>query len=230
MKLSASADRRFAEHALYLAQDEPGLKLGIDVEGARASINGTFRVPVGSGRTQDFSIEIRYVGLSPFKLPSTRDPSGRFPPDVDRHVTTDGWFCMWLPQTAPTDFDTADGLALHLDRVREFILLQLMYEDRLRRGRAPAWPGPAWGHGDEGHREWVRAQTTGLAAQAVAGLANAAVNRRHPGSRCPCGSGRSFGRCHAGWVAVMRRALRISEAVYEELKAIVEEGDAKPAA
>jgi len=28
----------------------------------------------------------------------------------------------------------------------------------------------------------------------------------------------------------MRRALRISEAVYEELKAIVEEGDAKPAA
>lgn len=147
MKLPASANRRFAEHARYLAQNEPGLKLDIDVEGAHASINGTIRVPVGSGRRQDFFIEIRYVGLSPFKLPSTRDPAGRFPPDVDRHVMTDGWFCLWIPQTAPTDFDRADGLALHLDRVGEFILLQLMYEDRLRRGRTPAWPGPAWGHG-----------------------------------------------------------------------------------
>src|SRR5438128_2165162 len=119
MKLPASADRRFAEHALYLAQNEPGLKLDIDVEIARASINGTICVPVGGGRTQDFSIEIRYVGLSPFKLPSTRDPAGRFPDDVDRHVMTDGSFCMWMPQAAPTDFGTADGLALHLDRVRE---------------------------------------------------------------------------------------------------------------
>jgi hypothetical protein len=135
-----------------------------------------------------------------------------------------GWFCMWIPEAAPTDFHTADGLALHLDRVREFIVLQLMYEDRLRRGLAPAWPGPAWGHGDQGHREWVRTQTVDLPKQAVAGLVNAAINQRHPGSRCPCGSGRSFGQCHAQWVAVMRRALRVSKAVYEELKAIVAEG------
>ena len=177
---------------------------------------------------QEFSIEIRYVGLSPFKLPSTRDPAARFPPDVDRHVMPDGWFCMWIPQTAPTDFGTADGLALHLDRVREFILLQLMYEDRLRRGRTPAWPGPAWGHGDEGHREWVRVQTAGLTAQAVAGLVNAALSHRHSGSLCPCGSGRSFGRCHVTWVAVMRRALCLSGAVYEELKTIVEKAAAEP--
>jgi len=229
MKLPASAKRRFAEHALYLAQSEPGLGLNIDIESTHTSINGTIDVPVGGGRTQGFSIEVQYVGLSPFKLPKTRDPVGRFPPDVDRHVMPDGWFCMWIPHAAPTDFDTADGLALHLDRVREFIVLQLMYEDRLRRGRTPTWPGPAWGHGEKGHREWVRNQTAGLTAQVVAGLANAAINHRHSGSRCPCGSGRSFGQCHAGWVVVMRRALRTSKSVYEELKAIVEEGGVKPA-
>ena len=229
MKLSASAKRRFAEHALYLEQNELRLKLEVDVENAHASIRGAIRVPVGGGRGQDFSLEIHYVGLSPFKRPRTRDPAGRFPPDVDRHIMTDGWFCMWIPQAAPNDFDTADGLELHLDRAREFILLQLMYEDRLRRGRTPAWPGSAWGHGEEGHREWVRAQALGLATQAVAALASAAITHRHPGSRCPCGSGRSFGQCHAQWVAVMRRALRMSGAVYEELKAIVEEGGVEAA-
>ncbi len=86
----------------------------------------------------------------------TRSLFGRFPPSLDRHIVTDGWFCMWLPQTAPRDFDRKDGLARHLERVREFIVLQLMYEDRLRRGIEPAWAGPEWDHGDNGHRQWLR--------------------------------------------------------------------------
>jgi hypothetical protein len=66
--------------------------------------------------------------------------------------------CLWLPQTAPNDFNLEDGLRRHLDRVREFLILQLMYEDRKRRGIEPAWPGPIWDRRSAGHEQWLREQ------------------------------------------------------------------------
>jgi hypothetical protein len=44
---------------------------------------------------------------------------------------------------------------LYLCRVQEFLVLQLIYDVRRKHGRRPYWPGAHWGHGADGHREWL---------------------------------------------------------------------------
>jgi hypothetical protein len=86
LTLSAKARRRFAEHEDYLARHEPGLHLTVEEHAAQASVHGAILVPVGGSMTQQFGIELRYQGLRPFRTPATRDPVGRFPPSLDRHI------------------------------------------------------------------------------------------------------------------------------------------------
>lgn len=215
--MKASARHRFEEHRRHLVDHEPGLTLTLDESQDLAVIRGVLEVPVGAGVRRHYSVEIEYHDMSPFKLPATRETARAIPWDIDRHIAVDGTFCMWLPQTAPRDFDTTDGLALHLDRVREFFLLQVLYDDNLRRGRTPTWEGPAWGHGLAGHQEWVREQIEGLDARALSGLYRALRKAPHPGARCPCHSGRKVRDCHAEWLRRMRHASTVSDQVLAEV-------------
>ena len=134
---------------------------------------------------------------------------------------------MWLPQRAPDDFDKSDGLARHFHRVREFLLLQLMFDSRRRRNLLPFWPGEQWSHGTDGHRQWVREQVGGLNADQLRRLLReaGAERRRSPASRCPCGSGLSYRLCHRDWVFAIRGAWGY-EAVADELGVMVREQDA----
>jgi hypothetical protein len=222
------ARRRFAEHQDYLARHESGLQLAIEELAGRANVRGSVLVPVGGGMIQQFEIELRYQGLRPFRTPRTRDPVGRFPPSLDRHVLPDGWFCLWLPQTAPNDFHLPEGLALHLDRVREFLLLQLIYEDRVRRGIQPAWPGPAWDHGDAGHTQWLREQLDGLNQDQLRALLPYLRGRQRlsGGQRCPCGSGQRAASCHRQVVGRIRDTIVRYPAVRTALDELFKEDDA----
>lgn len=222
--MKASAQRRFDEHQRCLTAYEPDLRLTLDETQRIAVIRGAIVVPVGAGIRRQYMVEIEYQDMSPFRLPTTRETTGEIPWEIDRHISpVDGTFCMWLPQTAPRDFDTTEGLLLHLDRVREFLLLQILYDDNLRRGRMPAWEGPEWNHGTAGHRQWTREQIEGLDARAIGGLYGAVVKAPHPGSRCPCRSGRSVRDCHARWLSRMRHASKISEHVLSEVAVAWEE-------
>jgi hypothetical protein len=193
-----------------------------------ASVSGELLVPVGAGMLRAFEVEVRYNEASVFKPPTTQDAGRSFEWIADRHIGGDGTMCLWLPQLAPRDFADTFGLALHLDRVREFLILQIMFDDRLRRGIEPPWPGDAWGHGDKGGREWVREEVVGLDANALRRLLPAIVSRRpHRGARCPCVSGRAFKDCHAEWVSRMDYARRNCHGVCDELLALAKANDTR---
>jgi hypothetical protein len=230
LTLPAKARRRFAEHQDCLARHEPSLHLAVEEHAGRAYVRGPIKVPVGGGMTQQVEIELRYQGLTPFRTPATRDPVGRFPPSLDRHILSGGWFCLWLPQTAPNDFHLPDGLVRHLDRVREFLILQLMYDDRVRRGIQPPWPGPAWDHGNAGHRQWLQEQVGGLNHDQLKALLPYLRGRQRlaGGQRCPCGSGQRAAMCHRPWVGQIRDTLVRYPAVRTALDELLKEDDATP--
>ena len=221
---AAAGRRRFQEHAEHLAEHEPGLVLTVDEPQREARIAGRIEVPVGGTVTRTFDIEIRYTGLDPFSTPTARDTARRFPPDGHRHVEPDGAFCMWLPQTDPSRFDRPDGLARYLRRVREFIVLQLMYEQRRRLNITPRWAGPEWPHGVDGHKQWVRELLAEhppcdlhLLLRDIAGGSRGTS----PDKPCPCRSGRSYRRCHRPVVEVLRRGKKdryVNAALAEILK------------
>jgi hypothetical protein len=229
-RLTAKARRRLAEHQKYLAHYEPGLQLTVDEVAGEARVRGRLMVSVGAGITRPFEIELVYHGVDPFATPDTYDPAGRFPPSLDRHVVGDGKFCLWLPQTAPNDFDLEDGLRRHLDRVREFLVLQLIYEDRKRRGIEPAWPGPIWDHGNAGHEQWLQEQLAGLNAGQLRAFSEYLQGRQRltGKQRCPCGSGQRAGRCHWVWFNQLRKAADLYEPVRAALTKLLEEHDAIP--
>jgi hypothetical protein len=230
LTLPAKVRRRFAEHQDYLTCHEPGLHLTVEEQSGRAQVRGPIVVPVGGSMTQQFEIELRYQGLTPFRTPASRDPVGRFPPSLDRHILPGGWFCLWLPQSSPGDFHLPDGLALHLDRVREFLLLQMIYEDRIRRGIQPLWPGPAWGHGNAGHAQWLQEQVAGLNPKQLSSLLPYLRGRQRlaGGQRCPCGSGQRAAMCHRPWVGQMRDTLTRYPAVRTALDELLKDDDATP--
>jgi hypothetical protein len=230
--VNAHVRQRLDRHRRWLEEHEPKMHLAVDDQAERAKIVGRISVPVGGGRARSFAIELRYQRkndrLNPFLPPETHDPDEQFEPHRDRHIRQeDGWFCMWLPQRAPDDFDKPDGLARHFERVREFLLLQLMFDDRRRRNLKPYWPGEQWSHGSDGHRQWVRERIDGLDADQLRRLMReaSAERRRRPVSPCPCRSGLPYRLCHRDWVLAIRGAWGY-EAVADELGVVLREQDA----
>ncbi|WNB85771.1 SEC-C metal-binding domain-containing protein [Cellulomonas sp. ATA003] len=229
--MKADARRRFRQHEQYLIEQEPGLKLVLDEDADTAKITGNIVVPLGAGRRDHFYIEIRYSvtdkGLNPFQTPETYDPGARFARDPDRHIETDGRFCMWLPHTDYDDFAKPDGLARHLNRIREFITLQIICEGRIARQIAPCWPGEQWGHGNDGYREWLREHVEGLTPLQVGRFSAALSKPPLARAACPCGGGRNFGRCHATWFRALQEAARhAGVTIWLELYEIAEGRDA----
>lgn len=215
--------RRWEADRALLATVAPGLRLDMPASARKTLLRGTLSVPQPDGRVVDFAVEIRYPGLDPRELPDTYDAGRRFPPDADRHVEADGRFCLWVPETAPRrEFSLEGGLAVYLCRVQEFLTLQLMYEVRRKHGIEPYWPGDAWGHGQDGHREWVEQTTEPLNDSALHNLLQAVRHPGKPSRRCPCGSGRRLGHCHKKWLRTVRRVWQdrpsAREAAYQVLE------------
>jgi hypothetical protein len=205
--LTATPADRWAHDRAFLAEHEPGLSLLLDEQANTARIAGAVRVPRNDGRHEEFQIEVRYPGLDPFEVPDCYDPTDRFPRLSDRHVEESGRFCLWPRWLAPVaDFRAADGLALYLTRVQEFLALQLQYEARERRGLKPYWPGEAWAHGDAAFHEWLEATTSRLNTNQLHGLLSAAQRMAKADRRCPCGSGKPISSCHQRWLRHLRAA------------------------
>lgn len=211
--LTPGAERRWAADEKDLETQHPDLRLAHRRVG-RARIEGSIEVREPGGRRQLFEVLVRYRGFDPFELPDTFDPVRRFERTDNNHIELDGRFCMWLPQTAPVaDFCRPGGLLRYLERVREFILLQLVYETRRRLDIKPYWRGNEWDHGDGGHRQWFSETATSLTPDQFEALLDSVTTNTSAGSRCPCRSGKRLGNCHKRWIKNLRRTARDIPAV-----------------
>lgn len=203
----------------------PNLALVMEEDKGDAFVQGQLSVALGAGRIERYAIKLVYQGLNPFVTPTTYDAGNHFEHIVDRHIYPDGEFCLWLPATEPHDFDHPDGLARHLERVGEFIVLQAHYDDRAARRLTPAWVGPQWSHGAEGWREWTREHVQRLPPEQLRSFRTALSSPDTRQRPCPCGSRRRLSACHQAWFAALRRAHRLHPAVWQTLY-IMTEGEA----
>lgn len=239
-RVRAEAARRLEAHRRWLAEHEPRLVLSVTPETASAEISGTIRVRIGAGISREFEVQMvfqrtRRGDINPARPPDTYEIGGRFPREADRHIEPDGRWCMWHPLDEPRDFDRPRGLELHLDRVRQFILLQLAYEDRKARGLTPFWQGFEWLHGAEGHRQWVREHCNNIATRCLRPLALEAhkISTGEAGvtpySRCLCGSPRAWKNCHAEWASKLATAIRLyPQPILDELLDMMKEHNDHP--
>lgn len=216
--LTPAARARFESYAAYLAEHEPALIQRLDTRAGLATIMGDLTVNVGAGVRRPYTVELRFEGLDPFQPPKVWDRGGHFPPDGERHVEDHGvrgWrWCLWLPQAPEVDFTDPEPLGPFLEKVRGFILKQVIYQERVRQGvpKAQAWPGPAWAHGKQGHMEWIQEQLGPLhPAELHRLLPYLLGNRLSYNKRCPCGSGKKAGLCHRDAVERIREALHVQD-------------------
>lgn len=219
-----ASSARWVSDAHHLAVHEGSLRLLVDEAQGHARIVGVLNMLRSDGKVTGFEVAIKYPGLDPFQVPDAYDPVGRFPPNSERHVEGDGRFCLWLPPKAPHQrFRQPEGLPYFLDRVREFLRLQVIYETRVRRGKIPHWPGPEWGHGEDGYDQWAREHLAGLDAEHIRSVLRLIENPpRRAGARCACGSGRRFGNCHKDAVRELRAAWDDNDAMAACLRLLKE--------
>ena len=142
--LTAERRERFEADRAILARVYPGVRHYILAGTGDALAEGPVEVDVGGGCFE--TVEIRmFFGLLYPEIPpavSERDArSRRWHPDVDRHIVSDGSFCLWLPHVDPPDVSTPEGFRLLLLRLLLFLRDQFVFDD------LGCWPGPAWPHG-----------------------------------------------------------------------------------
>ncbi|MFJ7216947.1 hypothetical protein [Amycolatopsis sp. NPDC098790] len=203
--VTGGAPRRLREDDATLATSQPGLRRR-RLNG-KLVVEGELTVLLPGGVTGQFTVQIRYPGASPFELPDVYDVDERFDRDGANHVEASGRFCMWLPLTAPVaDFQRPGGLARYLVLVCQFIKLQVMYEERRRRGVEPHWRWADWEHGTAGYEQWFRENSVGLVPGQLEKLLEAVRARPRTSAKCPCGSGKRLGNCHKKWLATVRRS------------------------
>lgn len=215
------ASRRLCEDDATLAAAQPGLLRRR--QHGKLVIEGELSVALPGGVTRQFTVQIRYPGTSPFELPDVFDVGRRFERDSENHVEASGRFCMWLPLTAPiADFQRPGGLRRYLDLVSDFVRLQVMYEERRRRGVKPHWPWADWAHGRAGYEQWFHENCVGLSPDQLGKLLEAVSAPPRRAAKCPCGSGKKLGNCHKKWLAKVRRSERNDPAVLEAGKAYLD--------
>jgi hypothetical protein len=126
-----------------------------------------------------------------------------FPFDDDAHVDETGNVCLELPQARELDYEriglvgVLDQVILHLDRLRIHALTR-------------RYPGPEYGHGDDGIRRFLKerhVQLTGHLPLALARAVWPGIPMLPDRQWCPCESGRRFGGCHKDAVRHARREL-----------------------
>lgn len=180
---------------------QPGLVL-LTKEGP-PRLHGEFVLRDGGRTLERFAIEVRFGADSARALPEVREIGGRIPRDPDLHVNTDGTLCVvqpaWFWFTHPEGLELAAFLEGPL---RAYLASQIIV------AAGGEWPNGEWAHGATGVFDCFTA-IFGVSSPGVV-LAFAGIiagQEASDGSRCPCGSGRRFRKCHGPIVFKVRRSL-----------------------
>lgn len=210
--LDPRARARFQLIHDYLRSEEPGLTLELNGEARSARITGSLPVDIGAGVRRQYKVEFRFRDLDPFTVPEAWDAGRHFRPDGDRHVEDHrerGWrWCLWLPHSPEVDFSLPTAIKDFIAHVRGFIFKQLVYQDRKRQGHPHPWPGDEWGHGNEGHLEWLEERLGDLESASLERFRPFLTTSRLAAKKqCPCGSGQRAGQCHKQIADEIRTAM-----------------------
>lgn len=188
-----------------LAQHYPSLSLVVDDSGKRVKIVGTLFLTSDCGVSTRVAVEVRLPRDYPSSEPVAYDAERRFrsaPGKIieDRHICSNGQFCLWLPPNSPWSAEGPHSLLTFLDGLSVFLDRQLIYDE------TGEWPGPHYDHGPHGYRQFIIEELQGdeelflKLRPIMAGEFSVVRNEI-----CPCGSGIKFKRCHADTVAAIQR-------------------------
>jgi hypothetical protein len=186
-----------------------------------AYAEGPIDVDVGAGCFEPVQIRMTFGARYPDAPPDVYESGGRWKPTIDRHIHRDHSFCLWLPGVDRPDVTSVDGFRQFLLRLLLFLRDQFVYDD------LGHWPGLAWPHGAVDAYARHVAERLGVrdlaTFRALWPLVLGATPQTDRG--CPCGSPRSYDRCHRRdvetllWLARHTDRADIAIAVEESLHA-----------
>jgi hypothetical protein len=166
------------------------------VSGRAVSLEGFLSIQPGdSGIAHRIQTSVRFPDDYPRSEPAAYDVAHRFKalPGktlADRHLSEDGWCCLWLPSRTQWRPENHKALLRFMNQLVVFLERQLIY-DVVKR-----WVGPEYPHGDTGYVYDIR--ETLQSARLVISYQNVLRRVGQPRRRdpCPCGAAVAFVACH----------------------------------
>jgi hypothetical protein len=187
---------RFKADTALIAENFPTLVFRIDEETQLVFLEGPIAIRSDCGITTSIETRLIFPRNYPEVEPLAFDATGRFKPCPgktieDRHIYSTGQCCLWLPPRTPWRSSNPYALRDFLDQLVVFFDRQLIYDD------ADVWPGPAYGHREEGYRQFIQEELQNDPDLAHA-LTPLIMRKIFVGRNedCPCGSKRKFKKCH----------------------------------
>ena len=195
-------DRRLRSDQACIAATFPDLMYHIDEAAGGVSLEGSITLLAECGVPTCIPVRVEFPGDYPTREPRVYDAAGRFPHEANRHFYPDGQCCLWLPPESRWDATDPEGLVRFLEEVAVFLDRQLVYEAE---GKG-TWPGAQRGHSGDGYVEFVQ-ELLGGDQQLLVVLAPIFAHHSDIGrnSRCPCGSGLKYKKCHLATVQEISR-------------------------
>lgn len=195
---------RFAADTALVAENFPTLVFRIGEETELVFLEGPIEIRSDCGISTSIETRLIFPRNYPEVEPLAFDAAKRFKPYPgktieDRHIYGTGRCCLWLPPLTPWRSSNPYALRDFLDQLIVFFDRQLIYDD------TGIWPGPAYGHGEQGYRQFIQEELQNDPALADALspliLRKIVVGRNED---CPCGSKQKFKKCHLRIVEEMQ--------------------------
>lgn len=169
-----------------LAFSQPEMAWLADDEG-EPYVMGAFIVSTDAGYPNRVPTEIRFPPDYPGSEPWAIQTPGLFPHIADRHFYANGRCCLWLPVQSPWHRRDQYAFRHFLEQLTFFYHRQLVMDAN----PGSAFPGLQWDHGAAGYLEYLIREWN-LPPRAVRRI----LEGPPAADPCPCGSGKSFLRCH----------------------------------
>jgi len=197
---SSTQLERLKEDRVTMAAVVPRMRHYIWADGRGALAQGLVDVDVGAGCFEGVEIEIEFGPDYPRVPPRFFDLARRWKPDQDRHLMANHEFCLWLAHVDAPDLARSEALGELLLRLIAFLRDQFVFDDLKR------WPGPDWRHGDRAaYAQHVRETLHITDVESLRRLWPLVLGLScNTSTRCPCGSGLTYGRCHRAGVESLR--------------------------
>lgn len=191
---------RWEADRLVLRRRLPGVRHLVLTGTDQALAEGLVEVDAGAGRFEPVHIEMLFASGYPQEPPRVWDRGRRWVPHSDRHMYSDGEFCLGLPGVDLPATTTPEDFERFLDQLLVFLHDQFIYDAHDR------WMGPEWEHGFEAAYTQFASETLSVEASDQARALGPLVTGRQPRphDRCPCGSRIAYAHCHATRVQRVR--------------------------
>jgi hypothetical protein len=199
---------RLAADRALIGESYPTLAFRVDEDLSLVYLEGALGIGSDCGIATQVETKLVFPRDYPHSEPAAYDAAHRFKAHAekdfkDRHLSSDGKCCFWLPPLSPWSAGDLNALRGFVDQLVVFWDRQLIYDDTGK------WPGPAYGHDQDGYLQFVVEQLggdpklAGALTPLILGCVSVGRNQW-----CPCGSQQKFKRCHLRTVEEIRRRVR----------------------